>query len=190
VAEHHVGELVVTVDDARLPLAGLVTAEPVGGHLQSGDVPEPDRIEVGHPPGDLAVVEAVGLAESLEADGLPVHPGQPGDTVDQLDGQPRARLEVGVERGGPLVPHAHGRPAVHQAHEVEGRPDHRVVAAGGVGLGMRHVGAVQGMQHPVLAQHGLVAALRDHTGRPAQHGAEVAPADLEDLVGRTPTDER
>ena len=37
-------------------------------------------------------------------------------------------------------------------------------AASGVGLGMGYVGPVQGVQHPVLAQHGLVATLRHHRG--------------------------
>ena len=63
------------------------------------------------------------------------------------------------------------------------------VAAGRVGLGVGDVGPVQGMQDPVLPQHRLVPALGHHPGRPAQHGAEVAPGDLEDLVRCPAADE-
>ena len=44
-----------------------------------------------------------GRPRSCEPLGLPVDLGQQGDAVDQLEGQARRRLEVGVERLGPAV---------------------------------------------------------------------------------------
>ena len=50
---------------------------------------------------DLALVEALGLAESLEPARLPVDAREPGDGIDELVGETLSRFEVGIERCRP-----------------------------------------------------------------------------------------
>ena len=92
--EHHIGELVVAVHDAGGVAAGSAAPEPVAGGVETGDVAEFEPVEVGVPAVDLALVEAVGTAQSFEAVGLPVDLGQTGDGVDQLVGQGGASVHV------------------------------------------------------------------------------------------------
>ncbi len=99
VAVHDVGELVVAVHDAR---AGSVRGRWARSHVgrlvdARGCGRNCTAARWAQPPVDLALVEPVGTAEPLEAPGLPVDPGQPGDPVDQLEGQAPPGLEVGVE---------------------------------------------------------------------------------------------
>ena len=186
--EHHVGELVVAVHDPRLVAAGPAPPEPVAGGVEAGEVPELEPVEVRVPAVHLALVEPVGPAQPLQAPRPPVDPGQPGDGLHQLVGQARSGLQVGVERLGPLRL-ADRRPAVHQLHQVEGRPQNLGVVAGTDCGRVGDVGAGQRGQDAVLAHHGLVAARRHPPRRPAQSPAMPAPAHLEDLVGRPAGDE-
>ena len=97
-----------------------------------------------------------GRPRSCEALGLPVDLRQQGDALDQLVGQARpgprgrcrtARASCSVER-----PRAHRRPAVDEAHQVEGPAEHRGVGADGDGLGVGHVGAVERLDDAPLAE--------------------------------------
>jgi hypothetical protein len=97
VPEHHVGELVVAVQDAGPEGLRRVPAQPLGGHVEAGDLAEPEAGEVVEPAVDLPLQEPLGLPEALEPAGLPVHARELRDAVDQLEGEPGARLEVAVE---------------------------------------------------------------------------------------------
>ena len=180
--EHHVGELVVAVHDPRLVDLRGPPAQPVGGDVQSGDLPEAEPLEVGEPAVDLALVEAVGPAQPLEAHGPPVHPGEAGDGIDQFEGEAPAGAEVGEERLRPLGL-ADRRPAVDERHQVEVGSDHVGVVAAGDGTGMGDVRVGQCLDDPVLAQHRLVAAVGD-PGRWSPEGPALpATRHLEQLVG-------
>ena len=179
--EHHIGELVVAVHDARRIAAGGAAPEPVARGVEAGDVSELEAFEVGVPAVDLALVETVGAAEALKAIGLPIHLGQPGDGIDQLVGQTGAGVDVGPEWLGPAGL-ADGRPAVYEVHEVEGRPDNAGVVGATGGPGVGDVGVGQGGEDAELPHHGLVAAFGNLAGWAAQGPAVLAPADLEDLV--------
>ncbi len=63
---HHVGELVVTVHQARDEVERLVGLQPVGGHVESIEVPVLDPVEESDPPVDLTFVEAVRTAEIVQ----------------------------------------------------------------------------------------------------------------------------
>ena len=180
---HDVGELVVAVHEPRDVVDRAVRPEPGRGLVEAGQLAALDPLEEGGPAVDLALVEAVGAAEVLEALGLPVDVGQQGDALDQLVGEPGPGLEVGVERRRPLaVLQAHRRPAVDEAHQVEGPAQHRGVGTDGDGPRVRHVGAVSAsmMRHSRMMP--VVPGLRRAGRRDAQGAVQVAPADLVDLV--------
>src|SRR6185503_6983777 len=104
--------------------------QPGGGLVQAGDLATLDAVEEGEPAVDLAVVEPVGTTEALELRAAPVDLRQLGDALDQRVGEAAAGAEVGLERLGPglaagAVEAAHGGPAVDEAHQVEGAPEHR-----------------------------------------------------------------
>ena len=80
------------------------------------------------------------------------------DAFDQLEGQAAPLLEVGVEGRGPLAPGRHGGPAVHEAHDVEGPAQHRLVGADGDGLGVGHVRPRQRLDDAPLAENAVIAA--------------------------------
>ncbi len=164
-------------------------AQPLRRGVEPGDVAELHGGQMAHPPVDLALVEPVGTAETLEAPRPPVHLGQLGDAVDELERQPPARFEVGVERCGP-APAAHRRPAVDVLHHIEAAPHELGVVAHRQRPGVGDVGVGQRGQQPVLAQHGLVAPVGDDARRTAQRHAVPAAADLEQLVRRAARDER
>ncbi len=92
-----------------------------------------------------------GRPRSCETLGLPVDVAQQRDALDELEGEPAPLLDVGVEGGRPLAPHLHGRPAVDEAHQVEGAPEHAGVGADGHRLGVGHVGAGQRLDDAPLA---------------------------------------
>ena len=98
---HDVGELVVAVHDAGRVVRGSVAAQPVGGHVQAGQLADLVGVQEVQPAVDLAFVESVRAAEPLEALGAPVDPAQFGGALDELERQLAARVEVGVERGLP-----------------------------------------------------------------------------------------
>ena len=189
VLEHHVGELVVAVHDPRDVVERLVGAQPGRRLVEAGQLASFDALEEGGPAVHLALVEAVGPAEVFEPLGLPVDLGQQGDALHQLVGETLARLEVGVEGRGPHAAlHAHGRPAVDEAHQVEGAAQHRRVRADGDGLGVRHVRPVQRLDDPPLADDAGVPLGRCGRRRDPHGGVQVAPAQLVDLVLAAPRD--
>ena len=87
-------------------VAGRLGVEP-GGHLvEARDLGTGVAVELGvglelgHPPGDLAFEEAVGVAEVGEADGLVVDRAEGGDAVDHRQAHLVADGRVaGVEIG-------------------------------------------------------------------------------------------
>jgi hypothetical protein len=82
-----------------------VAAQPVGGLVEAGQLAELDRVEVRQPAVDLAVVEAVGLAEPLEPPRLPVDAGQPGrmPSTSWIPSPYRASRSVSKGAGQPSV---------------------------------------------------------------------------------------
>ena len=156
---HHVGELVVAVHEPGDEVDRLVRAQPRRRLVEAGQLAALDALEERGPPVDLALVEAVGPAEVLQALGLPVDLAEQRDALDQLVGQALAGVEVGVERRRPAVG-VHRRPAVDEAHQVEGAAEHRRVLAHADGRGVRHVGAVERLDDAPLAQDALVAVGR------------------------------
>ncbi len=129
-----------------------------------------------------------GCPRSRKTLGLPVDPRQQGDAVDQLEGQSPPALEVGVEGRRPPVG-VHGRPAVHVAHQIEGAPEHRLVVARGDGRGMGHVGPVERLDDPPLADDPRVAGLRRGGRGDPQCAVHITSVDLVDLVLGPPGDE-
>ena len=77
--------------------------------------------QVRQPPVDLTLVEPVGLPEALQPPRPPVDRRQLARSRRRAGTRapPRA-ARSSVERRRPLVPHAHRRPAVDVAHQVEG----------------------------------------------------------------------
>ncbi len=143
---------------------------------------------MGQPAVHLPIVEPVGFAEALEPACLPVDTGQARRPVDELDAEPVAGFQVGVEGCRPSVG-VHRGPAVDHAHQIEARSHHAVVVARRIGLRVGHIGAVECLEDAVLTQHGLVAALGHDPRWATQHRHEVAPRDAEDLVRRAAADE-
>ena len=129
-----------------------------------------------------------GRPRSCQALGPPVDVAEQRDALDELEGQPAPRLEVGVEGRRPQAPGGHRRPAVDEAHQVEGPPEHRLVGAHGDGLGVRHVGAVERLDDPPLAHDALVARGGRARRRDAHGAVQVAAAQLVDLVLAPPGD--
>ena len=76
---HHIGELVVAVHEPGDEVDRTVLAQPRRGHVEAGKFPTLDALEERRPPVDLALVEALGMAEALESPGLPVDLRQQGD---------------------------------------------------------------------------------------------------------------
>ncbi len=162
--------------------SGAWDAQPGRGLVEAGQLAGLDAIQEGRPAGHLAFVEAVGVTEVSQPLGLPVDLREPGDALHQLEGQAPAGLQVGVERLGPDAVGAHGRPAVHEAHEVEGAAEHRGVGAQGDGLGVGDVGAVEGLDDAPLAHDALVPIGHRGGRRDADGAVHVAATHLVDLV--------
>ena len=99
---HHVGELVVAVHEPGDEVDRLVRAQPGRRLVEAGQLAALDALEERGPAVDLALVEAVGPAEVLQALGLPVDVAEQRDALDQLVGEALAGVEVGVERRRPL----------------------------------------------------------------------------------------
>ena len=173
VREHHVGELVVAVHDARLVVRGPVAAQPVGGLVQAGKVAHLVGVEEGQPAVDLPFVESVRAAEALEALGAPVHPAQLGGALDQLERQAAPGLQVGVERR--LPPAVHRAPPVDRLHDVERHAQHGAGVVGGDQRRVRDVGAGQRAHQPDLAQQAVDAGgVGARTGHPQHHALAAA----------------
>jgi hypothetical protein len=188
VPEHDVRELVVAVDDARPVGLRFVGPEPRGGLVEPGEVAELARGQVREPAVDLPFVEPLGLPETLEPARLPVDARELRDRLDELEREPAAGREVGVERRRPAV-RAHARPPVDEFHQVEGGADDVDVVARGEDARVRDVGVLERGEHAVLAQHRLVPALRHLARRAAERQARVAAPDLEQLVRGAARDE-
>ena len=111
-----------------------------------------------------------------------------GDALDELEGETVPRVEIGVEGRRPAV-RVHRRPAVDEAHQVEGPAEHgRVLARGDRGR-VRHVGPGERREDAPLAQDALVARGRRAGRRDAQGSLQIAATDLVDLVLRAPGQE-
>ena len=158
---HHVGELVVAVHEAGDEVDRLVRAQPRRRLVEAGQLAALDALEERGPPVDLALVEAVGPAEVLQALGLPVDLRQQRDALDQLVGEPLAGVEVGVERRGPRrrsVPSATSRrrsPSGRRCGRAPTGPSHTRDRRG-----VGHVGAVERLDDPPLAEDAVVAVGR------------------------------
>ncbi len=184
-AVHHVGELVVTVHQAGDEVERPVRTQPFGGDVESVDFAALDALEKGCPAVDLAFVKSVGASQIAQTLGLPVDLGQERDALRQLVGETCARLEVSIKRfrPSPLI-QLHRRPAVDETHQVERASQNRGVGAHANSLGVRHVGAVECLDDPPLAQDALVA-VRGSAGRwHPQDAAFLAAAQLVDHVLR------
>ena len=175
--------------DPRFVGAGLVLAEPRGRGVEPGQRAELEGSQVGQPTIDLALVEPDRLAEPLQAPGLPVHPGQLGDAVDQLEGQAPPCLEIVAERRRPGGAFLDGRPTVHELHQVEAPAQDRRVVTPGHHAGMGDIGVGQGAQQTVLAHHRVVASRWHYFGWFAQGHGVVAAGDREEIVGGAAGDE-
>src|SRR5262249_54720574 len=79
--------------------------------------------------------------------------------------------------------------AVDELHHVEARADDVRIVAGGEDTRVGDVGVAERGEHAILAQHRLVAALRDLARGTPQRHARVAAPDLEELVRRATRDE-
>ena len=186
---HDVGELVVAVHEAGDVVDRLVGPQPGRGLVEAGQLPALDPLEEGGPAVDLALVEAVGPAEVLQALGLPVDLRQQGDALDQLVGQarrgPRGRRRRAPARAGSRRASSRGPSATSRRRSPSGR---RPGPAPSVSVHAAMAG-VWGTSVPVerlddapLPQMPVVPALRRGRRRDAQRAVEVAPADLVDLV--------
>src|SRR4030095_13705513 len=176
------------VDDARGEGARLVGPEPCTGLVETRELAELEPLEMRVPAVDLALVEALGLAEALEPARLPVDAGELCDRVDGLPGEALPRRQVGVEGRRPPVD-VHARPAVDELHQVKAGAEARRVVAGGEDAGVRDIGPAERREAPVLAQHRLVPPLRYLSRRTPEHEARVAATHLEDLVRGAARDE-
>jgi erythromycin esterase-like protein len=87
VPEHHVGDLVVAVHEARDVVDRAMSPEPAGRHVKAGEFPALDPLEEGGPPVDLAFVEAIGPPQVVQAPRPPVHRRQPRDALRHLVGE-------------------------------------------------------------------------------------------------------
>ena len=167
---HDVGELVVAVHEPGHVVDRLVGAQPGGGLVEAGELAALDPLEERGPPVDLALVEAVGAAEVLEALRLPVDVAEQGDALDELVGEPacgpRGRCRTAPATAGcrraRLEPHR--RPA--RRRSPSGRRRGRapsVSSHAAMAGGVRHVGAVERLDDAPLAQDALVAGRRAPT---------------------------
>lgn len=100
----------------------------------------------GAPGGDLAGVEARGLAEPFEADGPRVDAVQLGEGAHGVGPDGAAVVGQHVGDDGVLED-----AAVEELHDVEGRAEHGRVLAQAVGLGHGHVGRGKRVDDAVLA---------------------------------------
>ena len=180
VAEHDVRKLVVAVQDAGLVDLGPVPTEPIGGFVDAGELACLHTLEERQPPVDLPVVESLGAPEPFESGCLPVDAREPGNAVDELDREPAACVEIGVEGWSPTD--LHRRPAVDTLGQVERPAQHLDVVAHGVKVGVGNIGVGERGEHPMLAAERFVATLRGDVGRPAQHVFDAAAFDGEQFV--------
>ena len=187
VLEHHVGKLVVAVHQARDVVDGPVGPQPRRGDVEPGQLALLDPLEERRPPVHLPIVETVGTPEVLEPPCPPVHVAEEGDPLDQLVREALPGLEVLVEGGRPTVG-VHRRPSVHEAHQVKGTAEDRLVRAHGDGRGVGHVGSLERLDDPPLSEDALVAALRGRGWWDPDGTVQLSPADLVDLVLRPARD--
>ena len=173
--EHHVGELVVAVHDARPVVRGPVAAQPVGGVVEPGQVAHLVAVQEGQPAVDLAFVESVRPAEAVQSLCAPIDPAQLGRAFDELERQAAARGKVVVERRLPAA--VHRTPAVDRLHHVERHAEQITGVVGGDQLGMRHVGAAQRAHQSDLAEQPVDAGCVGPGAGHAQHHAVVAAVD-------------
>ena len=131
VAEHHVGELVVAVHDARFPPGRAcgpgATPRPRRGRAAAGTRTWPrwasqrSTWRSWNPSGFLVSSSPPRARQSTRASrAMP---------STQFEAETPAGLEVDPEGGGPGVAHVHGGPAVDHRHEVEAGPDDPGVVA-------------------------------------------------------------
>src|ERR1019366_3554762 len=140
-----------------------------------------DPLQEAGPPLDLPVVEAIGTAEVTESLAPPVDLPHLDDAVNQFIGQAPTLLRIGVIGRRPPA-ERHRRPAVDEAHDVEGPAQHAGVLAHGHGRGVGYVRPGGRPDDPPLAQDALVARGGGGARRDAQRTVDLAPPDLEDLV--------
>ncbi len=160
-------------------------AQPSGGGVHALDLPALDALEHGGPALHLSVVEAVRLAEVVQAARPPVDLRQEGDSFDELIGEFSLGLRVAAERFRPRLLVLHGRPAVHVTHQVEGATENSGVAADRDARCMRNIGAPKRLDDAPFAQDALVAVGWRGGGRNTEHAAVVTAVDGIDLVLRT-----
>ena len=180
--EHDVGELVVAVHEPGDVVDRPVRPQPRRRLVEARQLAPLDPLQERGPAIDLPFVEALRSPQVGKALRLPVDLRQQGDALDQLEGQPAPLVQVGIERRRPLTPCRHGRPAVDEAHQVKGAPQHGLVRAQRDGLGVRHVRAAEGLDDAPLAHDPLVARRRGGRRRDPHGAVQVPPAQLVDLV--------
>ena len=159
-----------------------VAAQPVGGLVQAGQLAHLVGVQERQPAVDLPLVESVGAAEAFETLGAPVHPAQLGRALDELERQPAAGVEVGVERRLPAA--VHRAPPVDRLHDVERHAEHVAGVVGRDQLGVRHVGAGQRAHQPDLPQQPVDAGgVGAGAGHP-QHHPPASPTAALDQIER------
>ena len=122
-----------------------------------------------------------GRPQVAQAPRLPVDLRKQRDALRQLVAQALPGRQIRVERRGPAAL-VHRRPPVDETHQVEGPAQDRGVGAHGDGLGVGHVGAVQGLDDAPLPVDALVPGGRRRWWRDPHRAVQVAAADLVDLV--------
>lgn len=163
-ADQGVVQAIVAVYDGGRGGGGQFPAERGVQFVDAGQLAVAGGVQLLAPAAQLPVEEALGAPEVAQADGPRVHGVQFDERVDEAeDGRPGALGAQRRELFGRAV-----RGALDVLHDVEGRPDHRVVLAEQHGLGYRNGCRVQGADHPVLALHVV---------RGGQHMTQRGPAD-------------
>ena len=140
--EHHVGELVVAVHQARDVVDRAVRPQPGGRLVEAGQLAALDALEERRPAVHLALVEALGPAQ-VRRGPWPASPPRDSSAMPSTSWKARPRrASRSVSKGaGHCAPGRHRRPPVDEPHQVEGAAEHRRVGAHGDGLGVRDVGA-------------------------------------------------
>ena len=160
IAEQHVGQMEVAVDDPGLEGRRAVGLQPGGHGVDAGDFSRAGpagELGIGGqlrlPALHLAFEIVVRPAQSFETDGAVVQRAQLRDALDH--GQ--AHAMANSLRSGMQGRQAGGRvEAVDRLHQVEGRAENRLVATGRDQRRVGHITIGDGRQHPRLAAHGLV----------------------------------
>ena len=141
--------------------------QPVGQLLDQGDLPALRLLPLAPPPLEGALDVALAPAEVAQADSVGIDPVEIGEHVDQrLGRRPAHRFgnrfhDAGVAQDQP----------VDEAHDVERRAGHRLVAAQPDHRRDRHRGAGQGGHDAVLPAHVVGRREQRAERRAAQHEA-------------------